>query len=254
MTTLGSNWLDVVYRAKEATLEHAFFAFEACYAGNVVTALRSLGSKKPTNLKGYVLNADTMRTVRRFLAAGNRIQQIPANNSFTALLAGALSDPEVDTNHDGYITGKKLIAYVEQRLPQWATDYPRKSEDGSGPIESGDMVFGQVTPVGLGLEDSVAQGNAAFTSRNYIDAMRWYRKAADQGNAVAPPTRGTLTRKPAWEVSTTAARAPRALPSGRTSRLHLIRRTSFSNLSSVVRHPSGAPATIGAAIDGSMNV
>jgi site-specific DNA recombinase len=42
--------------------------------------------------------------------------------------------------------------------------------------------------------------------------------------------------------------------SGRTSRPHRIRTTSFSNLSSVVRHPSGAPATIGAAIDGSMNV
>jgi hypothetical protein len=31
-------------------------------------------------------------------------------------------------------------------------------------------------------------------------------------------------------------------------------RTTISSLSSVVRHPSGAPATIGAAIDGSMKV
>ena len=144
---------DIVHRAEEATLKHAFFAFEACYAGNVITSLHSLSGDEPPrpNLKGYVLNPDTQKPVRQFLTAGNSIQEIPADNSFTAVLAEALSSPDADTNHDGFITGKKVMSFVQQKLPLWATKYPRRPETGSSPIDGGDMVFGPIAGLSQSL-------------------------------------------------------------------------------------------------------
>jgi hypothetical protein len=133
----------IVAQAQQALIKHAFFAFEACRAGYVITSLATLGGLKPPHIKGYVLSPTTQEPVRQFLTAGNKLQNVPANNSFTALLAGALVDPAADTNEDGFVTGRKIIAYVALRLPQWATDYPLTPENGSYPLAgSGDMVFG----------------------------------------------------------------------------------------------------------------
>ena len=148
-------------------MKHAFFAFEACYAGNVITSLHSLSGDEPPppNLKGYVLNPDTQRPVRQFLTAGNSIQEIPADNSFTAVLAGALSSPDADTNHDGFITGKKVMSFVQQRLPLWAAKYPRRPETGSSPIDGGDMVFGPIA----GLSSVTSCAASVSIRRNASD-------------------------------------------------------------------------------------
>ena len=36
------------------------------------------------------------------------------------------------------------------------------------------------------------KGDAALSAKDYVEAMRWYRKAADQGNADAQITIGWL--------------------------------------------------------------
>lgn len=156
---------DIVGRAKRALIKHAFFAFEACRAGYVITSLSTLGSLEPPHIKGYVLDRETQRPVRQFLTAGNTVQQVPANNSFTALLAGALVDPAADTNGDGFITGKKIISYVALRLPQWATDYHLHPEAGSiPPVEGGDMVFGPTVGRNSGMQQTANQVPPAATS------------------------------------------------------------------------------------------
>jgi hypothetical protein len=132
----------IVEYAKQATVKHAFFALESCYAGVVIA---SLAGPKPPYPKGYLLNPDILKPVRQFLTAGNDIQEVPANNSFTALVAGALADPDADANHDGYVTGSEAILYVMSRLPQ--NIYRSTPEHGRYPlISTGDLVFGPVNP------------------------------------------------------------------------------------------------------------
>ena len=132
----------MIQYASQGTLKHTFFAFEACKAGAIVS---SLGGPSPLNVKGYLLNPGILSEVHQFLTAGNNVQDVPADNSFTALLAAALSDPDADSNKDGYITGKELMDYIVLRLPQWK-EYPSSPEVGWRPLGStGDFVFGPVT-------------------------------------------------------------------------------------------------------------
>lgn len=149
---LAVSMSEIVEKAKQALIKHAFFAFEACQAGYVIRSLSTMGNLEPPHIKGYVLSDETQRPVKQFLTAGNMLQRVPANNSFTALLAGALVDPAADTNGDGFITGKKIMSYVALQLPQWATTYRQQPEVGNyPPVEGGDMVFGPTasySPIG----------------------------------------------------------------------------------------------------------
>jgi PEGA domain len=134
----------VLAYANQATFKHAFFAFEACQAGAIVA---SLDGPRPPKPKGYLLSADLLQPVRQFLTAGNNVQEVPADNSFTTLLAGAMSDQTADINQDGYITGNELINYVATNLPQWTASYPLSPEHGSLPRgTTGDFVFGPLNP------------------------------------------------------------------------------------------------------------
>jgi TPR repeat protein len=45
------------------------------------------------------------------------------------------------------------------------------------------------------VEDALKNGPAALDSKDYVEAMRWYRKAADQGNAIAQTNIGWLYEK-----------------------------------------------------------
>ena len=132
--------------AEQSTLKHTFFAFEACKAGAVLKKPPTLGGPAPPNPQGYILSAGILASVHQFLTAGNELQEVPADNSFTALVARALSDPEADANKDGYITGRELMTYVTTRLPQWKF-YPLNPESGERPLGStGDFIFGPVDP------------------------------------------------------------------------------------------------------------
>jgi hypothetical protein len=130
--------------ANQATLKHAFFALEACRAGSIF--VQSLGVD-PVNRKGYFLTEDILHPVRQFLTAGNNVQLVPADNSFTAVLASALSDPGASGGKDGYITGIDVINYVSRRMPQWRESYPLTPEHDAYPHGgSGDFIFGAADP------------------------------------------------------------------------------------------------------------
>jgi hypothetical protein len=133
------------YAEESIEVRHAFFAFEACQAGSVVTSLAGLGTIKVAEPAGYLLTKDILNPIRQFLTAGNDIQEIPADNSFTSLLAAGLS--EADVNNSGYVTGTEIINFVRERMPQLSKTYKLTPESGSIPEYSGgDFVFGPVEP------------------------------------------------------------------------------------------------------------
>lgn len=132
----------IVQSAKDSTVKHALFAFEACQAGSVI---KSLVGPMPPNPKGYLLTKEILRPVRQFLTAGAAGKDIPAQGVFTAMFVGGLSDPEADTNHDGYVTGSELMNYVSQRVPQNTRE--QQPEWGRYPIaDGGDIVLGLADP------------------------------------------------------------------------------------------------------------
>lgn len=138
----------MIQYANQGALNHTFFAFEACKAGAIMSAMQILGAQSPPNPKGYLLNPGVLSVVHQFLTAGNNVQDVPADNSFTALIAGALEDPAADVNQDGYITGKEMMNYVVLKLPQWRpAEYPQNPESASRPTPStGDFIFGPLDP------------------------------------------------------------------------------------------------------------
>lgn len=137
----------VNYASEGSAVRHSFFAFEACKAGNITYGRATLDGFPIVDSKGYLMNPDLLNPIRQFLTAGNELQNIPADNSFTALLAAGLESSEADSNHDGYITGKKLIHFISTRIDQIKQFYPLTPISMSFPLGSGgDFVFGAIDP------------------------------------------------------------------------------------------------------------
>ena len=127
---------DLVNFAENITVKHAFFALEACQAGEIV-ALITLGD--PPQLPhpdGYVLSDGVKRNVRQFLTAGSANEYVLAQSPFTPLLAAALEQG------DGYVTGSEVISFVKRRVPQATTG--QEPDSGVIPINNaGDFIFGR---------------------------------------------------------------------------------------------------------------
>lgn len=124
-------------------VKHAFFAFEACRSGGILSTLADPPAPNP---QGYLRNPRLQDWVRQFLTAGNEMDDIPADAGFTALLAGGLSSRRADTNDDGFISGTELMAFVSTNIANYR-QYPQSPEIGVEPrFTNGDFVFGQVDP------------------------------------------------------------------------------------------------------------
>lgn len=193
----------IVAYAQQATFRHAFFAFEACKAGAVVTSLASLDGPAAPRPKGYLLSRELLRISRQFLTAGNDVQVVPANNSFTAVLAGALSDKLADVNGDGYVTGDELMLYVKTRLPNFATSYPLTPETGKFPmVGGGDMVFGPLIPVAHAPTAVASLTPVVATSNSRVPSAPRTPSGEDNGGlkvtatAIAVPTGRQLSAGP----------------------------------------------------------
>jgi formylglycine-generating enzyme required for sulfatase activity len=140
---------ELVAKAGDATLKHAFYAIEACDSGNMIDDLVPLSGPQPPRRRphdrlGYLLSPGAQAKVSQFLTAGDREHPILADNVFTNLLASGLTDPSAVTNDEGYITGTTLIEYVKHRLAQ-NPDHPYGGKSGTLPqAGGGDMIIGQV--------------------------------------------------------------------------------------------------------------
>jgi formylglycine-generating enzyme required for sulfatase activity len=141
----------IVEFAKEITVKHAFFAFEACRAGYLFATLSPPGLPHPL---GYLFSKKIEVPVRQFLTAGSADEDVLASSPFTPLLVGAFQDG--DLNHDGYVTGSEVLAYVSQHMPQATKS--QNPQYGTIPVSGGgDIVIGPVDPSNPGAPAGIQQ-------------------------------------------------------------------------------------------------
>lgn len=169
----------LVEYANQITVKHAFFAFESCRAGSVI---KSLAPILPYP-KGYLFGELVKNPVKQFLTAGSAEQDVLASSPFTPMLVGAIESSDADSNHDGYVTGSEMMAYVSSRVPQ-ATKYQDPEHGSIPPNGGGDMIMGLVTgsvvnlnrvafkssfefsglPVNLSLSEDLSRFDYGYTS------------------------------------------------------------------------------------------
>lgn len=157
---------------------HAFFAFEACDAGALLSSLTD--PPVVTTNKGYLLSDSLRRIVRQYLAAGTDVQKVPANGSFSATLVEALSTGEADVNKDGYITGREAMNFVTLVKPLQPTLYPNDPQPASVPFPGGDMIFGPIDtsrPPGPIPKDTKDRENSAVVEACLnLTTRKWFEK------------------------------------------------------------------------------
>ncbi|TAV74743.1 caspase family protein [Rhizobium leguminosarum] len=137
----------IVYKAKEIVVRHAFFAFEACQAGDIMKDLRPLSTPKATVLhpmpspkfpNGYILSDEASRPTREFITAGALGANVAQKGIFTQVLAQML---RIERSNDGYLTGASVLNKVRDAVPGY--EKGQIPEIGWSPISgSGDMLFG----------------------------------------------------------------------------------------------------------------
>ncbi|MBP2490860.1 hypothetical protein JOH50_006656 [Rhizobium leguminosarum] len=122
--------------AKEIKVRHAFFALEACRAGEVIL---SLGDLAP-NPKGYILSQEILRSSRAFLTAGSAEQDVPARGEFSKLLVNGMSHADA-IDGDEFVTGTEMMTYVANQMPNVSPgQFP---QSGELMPRHGDFIFGR---------------------------------------------------------------------------------------------------------------
>ncbi len=94
-------------------------------------------------------------------------------------------------NGDEYVTGTELGMYLTEKVLGYATyQTPQYGKIRDPDLDEGDFVF-QITPPvqqRAAVEDTqsfYAKGEQLYKEKKYQEALGWYRKAADAGNAPA---------------------------------------------------------------------
>jgi outer membrane protein OmpA-like peptidoglycan-associated protein len=126
--------------AKEITALHAVFMFDSCFSGSIFTT-RSLPDFKPTEPQDRwrFLTGSAAKPVRQFIAAGGPTEEVPAKSVFLPLLLQAL-EGEAALVKDGYVTGREIGLFLEQRVPE----FNKRQNPHSDVIKIPDLSFGDV--------------------------------------------------------------------------------------------------------------
>lgn len=122
--------------AKEIGARHAFFVFDSCFSGSLLTKLR--GDAVPP-----AISIKTTGQVRQYLTAGTANQAVSDKSIFRQAFEQALKG-DADSDNDGYVTGSELTNYVFTRVSNLSKNrqtplYARTSTDAGTSL--GDIVF-----------------------------------------------------------------------------------------------------------------
>ncbi|MCK1658479.1 caspase family protein [Bradyrhizobium sp. 151] len=143
--------------------KHVLFVFDSCFSGSI---LNSRGDppeqkSKPSN---YVFSDEANAPLREFIASGSEDQPVPEPSTFANLFVRALlGETEADSNHDGYLTGRELIAYLSGWVPKYVpSQTPVSGRIKDARLDRGDFIFKLPARV----------ENVTFRSSSSSDALR----------------------------------------------------------------------------------
>lgn len=127
---------------------HALFIFDSCFSGSIFSMRGSpeLPSTEVADRSQY-LRSRAPLPVRQFITSGMADEEVPAKSIFIPLLIQALEGRASDAK-DGYVTGKEIGFWLEQRVPTANPTQHAQSGFIRDPDKSvGDIIFSiPVTP------------------------------------------------------------------------------------------------------------
>jgi len=133
-----------------AKSKHTLAVFDACFAGTIFQASRSLPPAAITRMTTY--------PVRQFLTSGDADQTVSDDGRFAKLFLRALKgEAQADYNNDGYLTGTELGLYLSNRVTNLthARQTPRYGKYLDEDYDRGDFIFVLPRPEPLPLESIV---------------------------------------------------------------------------------------------------
>lgn len=95
--------------ARSATIHHALFLFDCCFAGTIFDTLPRMSTSRCS------VSDIRSQPVRQFLSAGSEKQTVPDASIFTPLVIRALNGA-ADDNRDGIVTGNELGWWVTEQV------------------------------------------------------------------------------------------------------------------------------------------
>ena len=121
--------------SRQMEAKHVLFLFDSCFSGTIFRA-KSLPSVPPH------ITAETSKSVRQYISAGEAGQEVPAKSVFTPLFIKALKG-EGDLSGDGYITGTELGLYLREQVSYYSRQgqRPQYGKIREMELDQGDFVF-----------------------------------------------------------------------------------------------------------------
>lgn len=118
---------------KRIQSKHALFLFDACFSGSLFENMRSTPD---------YINNNTLKPVRQFITSGMSDEMVPDHSIFCVQFVQALLG-EGDTDHDGYLTGTELGAYLYKTVTNYSknTQHPQYGKIRNPIFDKGDFVF-----------------------------------------------------------------------------------------------------------------
>lgn len=119
--------------AQKIEAKHALFVFDSCFSG----AIFALSRAAPLDISLL-----TTQAVRQFISSGSADQDVPDKSEFRRQFIAAL-EGEADHNHDGYVTGSELGAFLYETVTNYShgTQTPQYGKIRHPRLDRGDFVF-----------------------------------------------------------------------------------------------------------------
>lgn len=121
--------------SKQILSKHVLMLFDSCFSGAVFQLARA----KPSP---YIEEKVSL-PVREFITAGTENEQVPDRSVFKEVFIQGIQDDFADLNHDGYVTGEELGAYLQERVINYSrkAQHPQFGKINNPKLDKGDFVF-----------------------------------------------------------------------------------------------------------------
>ncbi|MCK9203045.1 MAG: caspase family protein [Bacteroidales bacterium] len=141
---------------KRIKSKHALFLFDACFSGSLFATSMTLPQP---------LSQKTLQPVREFITSGTADEQVPDKSIFCSQFLLALKG-EADMDHDGYVTGTELGAFIQQSVINYSyeTQHPQFGKIRNPNLDKGDFVFVIPTPGPAAMPPSASPGISLVTA------------------------------------------------------------------------------------------
>lgn len=196
--------------------KHVLFVFDSCFSGSILNSRGDLLEQKsrPSN---YVFSDEANAPLREFIASGSEDQPVPEPSTFANLFVRALlGETEADSNRDGFLTGRELIAYLSGWVPKYVpSQTPVSGRIKDARLDRGDFIFKlperveNVTFRSIPPSDALSPVLTSSQSSSEAISARPYELESLLTTAPSRCTDGCESSAPTYELNIAV---PRAFP------------------------------------------